>query len=287
MTSARPIAPLEPSIIDKLIARAFEEDLGLKGDITTKATVDEDQTAIADLTARQDGTVSGVALAQAAFDKVDPKLSFKAVKQDGDLVVAGDVIATVSGAARAILTAERVALNFLGHMSGIATLTRQYVDAVAGHAARIADTRKSTPGLRAVEKYAVRCGGGVNHRSGLFDAVLIKDNHIVAAGGLEAAIERARSEVGHMTKIEVEVDTLEQLGAALAYPIDAVLLDNMSPVDLKSAVAMAAGRVVTEASGGVTLATVADIAASGVDMISIGALTHSAPGFDVGLDFRE
>lgn len=287
MTLTQSPAPLESTIVDDLVKRALAEDLGLKGDITTKATVDADEQATADITARQSGVVSGIAVAIAAFQQLDPAVSCDIKKQDGACVEAGDIIATVNGPARAILTAERVALNFLGHMSAIATLTRRYVDAVHGTRAKIVDTRKTTPGLRAIEKYAVTCGGGQNHRSGLFDAVLIKDNHIVAAGGIEPAIERAKSNVGHMTKIEVEVDTLTQLEAALHHPIDAVLLDNMTPQELKAAVERVAGRVVTEASGGVTLETVADIAATGVEMISIGALTHSAPVFDIGLDFQE
>jgi nicotinate-nucleotide pyrophosphorylase (carboxylating) len=196
------------------------------------------------------------------------------------------VVARISGNARAILTGERVALNYLGRLSGIASLTRRYVDAVAGTKAAIADTRKTTPGLRAFEKYAVRCGGGQNHRTGLFDAILIKDNHIVAAGGVETAIARARAYAGHMVKIEVEVDTLDQLALVLNHKVDAVLLDNMALDTLAKAVKMVGGRLITEASGGVSLTTVRAIADSGVDLISVGALTHSASVLDLGLDFE-
>ena len=224
-------------------------------------------------------------MAEAAFRALDPNVVFTIETEDGEAVSAGGIIARISGDARAILSAERVALNFLGRMSGIATLTRRYVDAIAGTNAKIVDTRKTTPGLRAFEKYAVRCGGGHNHRVGLFDAVLIKDNHIVAAGGITAAIRSARAAAGHMTKIEVEVDTLEQLQVALREKIDCVLLDNMKPAALADAVKIVAGRCLTEASGGVNLDTVRDIAATGVDLISVGALTHSAPVLDLGLDF--
>jgi len=237
------------------------------------------------IAARKAGVVSGFDVAKAAFQIVDAGTSVTAERADGAVVAPGEVIARVKGNARALLTAERVALNFMGRMSGIASLTRRYADAVAGTRARIVDTRKTTPGLRAFEKYAVRCGGGHNHRTGLFDAVLIKDNHIVAAGGVAAAVERARAAAGHMVKIEVEVDTIDQLDEVLRHRIDAVLLDNMSPEMLKKAVKLVAGRCLTEASGGVNLDTVAAIAASGVDMISVGALTHSAPVLDIGLDF--
>ena len=213
------------------------------------------------------------------FRALDRNVTFTRKFEDGDAVIAGDVLATVSGNARAILTGERVALNFVGRMSGIATFTGRYVAATADTKATVIDTRKTTPGLRAFEKYAVRCGGGGNHRSGLFDAVLIKDNHIIAAGGLDAAIEAARDAAGHMLKIEVEVDTLEQLKDVLKHPVDAVLLDNMSLKMLETAVDMVGDKALTEASGGVTLDTVGDIAKTGVDLISIGALTHSAPVF--------
>ena len=279
------LAPIAAPTVDAAIRAALAEDLGLVGDITTNATVAADATAVAVIATRKDGVVSGLQLAEAAFRELDVGAHFKIAHGDGALVKAGDVIATVSGNARAILTAERVALNFMGRMSGIATLTRHYVDAVKGTNAKIADTRKTTPGLRAFEKYAVRCGGGQNHRTGLFDAVLIKDNHIVAAGSLSRAIEGARAAAGHMVKIEVEVDTLDQLREVLKHKVDAVLLDNMSNAQLKDAVALVAGRCITEASGGVNLETVRAIAETGVDMISVGALTHSAPVLDLGLDF--
>lgn len=278
-------APLPAPLIMTAVTAALAEDLGLAGDITTNATVAADAKADAVIGARKPGVVAGLQLAEAAFRALDPNVTFKINKPDGAKVLPGDVIARIAGNARAILTAERVALNYLGRLSGIATLTRQYVDAIAGTNARIADTRKTTPGLRAFEKYAVRCGGGQNHRTGLFDAVLIKDNHIVAAGGLAKAITAARAHAGHMVKIEVEVDTLEQLDQVLQHKVDAVLLDNMSPAQLKDAVKRIAGRCLAEASGGVNLGTVRQIADSGVDLISAGALTHSAPVLDLGLDF--
>ena len=286
MTSAVNIPTLAQTLIDAAIREALSEDLGLAGDITTNATVAADAKAEAVIATRRDGVVSGLPLAEAAFRALDPRITFEIHKPDGSAVKPGETIATVSGNARAILTAERVALNFMGRMSGIATLTRKYCDAVSGTNAKIADTRKTTPGLRAFEKYAVRCGGGQNHRSGLFDAILIKDNHIVASGGIEAAIKAAHIAAGHMLKIEVEVDTLEQLDQVLKHKIDAVLLDNMTPAQLKDAVKRVAGRCLTEASGGVNLDTVRAIAESGVDMISVGALTHSAAVLDLGLDFK-
>jgi nicotinate-nucleotide pyrophosphorylase (carboxylating) len=286
MSTASALSLLPAPLVDAAIRAALTEDLGLAGDITTNATVAATTLAEAVIATRKPGVVSGLQLAEAAFRAMDPNADFKIKAGDGTVVAAGDVIAIVSGNARAILTGERVALNFMGRMSGIATLTRRYVDAVAGTNAKIADTRKTTPGLRAFEKYAVRCGGGQNHRTGLFDAVLIKDNHIVAAGGLSTAISAARAAAGHMVKIEVEVDTIEQLDEVLKHKIDAVLLDNMTPVQLREAVQRVAGRCLTEASGGVNLDTVRAIAESGVDMISVGALTHSAPVLDLGLDFK-
>lgn len=277
---------LHQHVIENAVRIALHEDLGLKGDVTTNATVSRTATAIADIVAREAGIIAGIDVAKAAFLELDRDLAFKANVNDSAAVASGDIVCSISGSASALLSAERVALNFLGHLSGIASLTRKYVDAVSHTNATIIDTRKTTPGLRALEKYAVTCGGGSNHRSGLFDAILIKDNHVVAAGGLESAISRARSAAVHVLKIEVEVDTLEQLQEVLRHKVDAVLLDNMPPEKLKEAVALAAGKVATEASGGVNLETVAAIAASGVDFISIGALTHSAPVFDVGLDFR-
>jgi nicotinate-nucleotide pyrophosphorylase (carboxylating) len=273
-----------------LVARAVEaallEDLGLTGDITTNATVGAAANATAAFAARGPGVISGLDVAREAFRMLDPEIAFEAMVSEGDHVDAKTVVAEVSGSARAILTGERVALNFMGRMSGIATLTRRYVDAISGTKAQIADTRKTTPGLRAFEKYAVRCGGGHNHRTGLFDAILIKDNHIVAAGGLTQAILAARAHAGHMVKIEVEVDTLKQLEEVLSHKVDAVLLDNMTPDTLRKAVAMVGGRAITEASGGVNLQTVRRIAETGVDVISIGALTHSAAVLDLGLDFQ-
>jgi nicotinate-nucleotide pyrophosphorylase (carboxylating) len=280
------LAPLPRPLVATAVAEALAEDLGLVGDVTTNATIPADAQSTALLKARAPGAVSGIALARAAFHALDPALAFTVTKPDGGIVATGDTIAEISGSARAILSAERVALNFMGRMSGIATLTARYVAAVAGTRAAIVDTRKTTPGLRAFEKYAVRCGGGRNHRIGLFDAVLIKDNHIIAAGGLERAIKAARDHAGHILKIEVEVDTLEQLERVLQHRVDAVLLDNMSPETLKKAVTMVAGRSLTEASGGVNLDSVRDIAETGVDLISVGALTHSAPVLDLGLDFQ-
>jgi nicotinate-nucleotide pyrophosphorylase (carboxylating) len=277
---------LPSSVVDKAVAEALAEDLGLGGDITTEATVAAGTHASGVIAARKAGTVAGVQLAEAAFRTLDPQVAFERVVGDGGRVKAGGVIARIAGDARALLTAERTALNFVGHLSGIATLTARYVAAVGGTKARIVDTRKTTPGLRALEKFAVRCGGGVNHRFGLFDAVLIKDNHIVAAGGIAAALQRARAHAGHMVKVEIEVTTLEELDAALQLSPDAVLLDNMPVSTLKAAVTKVAGQVVTEASGGVTLDTVRAIAETGVDLISIGALTHSAPVLDIGLDFN-
>lgn len=276
---------LSHNLVLSAVRSALDEDLGLSGDITTNATVGADVGANALLVARKPGVVSGLALAEAAFRELDPNCAFEIDIEDGQSIVANDTVARISGNARAILTAERVALNFMGRMCGIATLTRRYVEAIVDTNAKIVDTRKTTPGLRAFEKYAVTCGGGHNHRFGLFDAVLIKDNHIVAAGGVAEAIKAAQSTVGHMTKIEVEVDTLEQLEIVMREKIDCVLLDNMGPTELRNAVNTVAGRCLTEASGGVNLDTVREIAAAGVDLISVGALTHSAPVLDLGLDF--
>jgi nicotinate-nucleotide pyrophosphorylase (carboxylating) len=276
---------LPGSLVDKAVAEALAEDLGMGGDITTEATVPAGTRASGVIAARKAGTVAGVQLAAAAFKTIDPFVEFEVVAGDGERVEAGGIIARVKGDARALLTAERTALNFLGRLSGIATLTARYVSAIAGTHARIVDTRKTTPGQRALEKFAVRCGGGVNHRFGLFDAVLIKDNHIVAAGGVGAALQRARAHAGHMVKVEIEVTSLDELDDALQLDPDAVLLDNMPLEMLKAAVAEVAGRVVTEASGGVNLETVRAIAETGVDHISVGALTHSAPVLDIGLDF--
>lgn len=277
--------PLPAPTVENAINAALAEDLGLQGDITTNATVAATAKAEAVIAARKPGVIAGLQLAEAAFRALDPGVRFEVVVADGESVENGSIVARISGSARALLTAERVALNYMGRLSGIATLTHSYVTAIQGTAAKIADTRKTTPGLRAFEKYAVRCGGGQNHRTGLFDAVLIKDNHIVAAGGIAKAVTAARAAAGHMVKIEVEVDTLDQLDEVLQHKVDAVLLDNMTPDQLRAAVKRVAGRCLTEASGGVNLETVRAIAESGVDMISVGALTHSATVLDLGLDF--
>jgi len=279
------LTPLPGHVIEEAVTRALQEDLGLAGDITSAATIPAGQSSEASIVAREDGVVAGLALARAAFHALDPHIVLTAQAADGQHAEAGTALAHISGNTRAILGAERVALNFLGRMSGIATLTAQYVAAVAGTRAKITCTRKTTPGLRALEKYAVRAGGGVNHRFGLFDGILIKDNHVAAAGGVAAAVEQARAAAGHMVRIEVEVDTLAQLDEALAQGADIILLDNMSGDALREAVSRARGRAVLEASGGVSLETVGAIAATGVDLISVGALTHSVRCLDVGLDF--
>ena len=273
-------------VIEPLVRAALLEDLGRAGDITTDAIVPTQAHAETALVARQAGVVAGLDLALLAFKLVDPAIIASAERPDGARLAPGDVIATVVGPARGILTAERVALNYLCHLSGIATATAAIVEAVRGHRARITCTRKTTPGLRAVQKYAVRVGGGANHRFGLDDAVLIKDNHIAAAGGIRPAVERVRASIGHLVKVEVEVDTLVQLEEALAVGVHAVLLDNMQPEELRRAVAMVDGRAITEASGGVTPTTAPSIAATGIDLISIGWLTHSVTALDIGLDYR-
>jgi nicotinate-nucleotide pyrophosphorylase (carboxylating) len=275
----------EAVLIEPIVRRALEEDLGRAGDITSELTVPADRTARARLVARKPGTVAGLIAAERAFRLLDTSIQFRCELPDGSAAAAGEVLAIVVGPARAILTAERVALNFTGRLSGIATATRALVDAVKSTSAKIVDTRKTTPGLRVLEKYAVGCGGGFNHRFGLDDAVLIKDNHIAAAGSLAEAVQRVRAGTAHMTKIEVEVDTLMQLEEALALGVDTILLDNMSLEDLRRAMAMAKGRAVLEASGNITLATVRAIAETGVDYISSGAITHSASSLDVALDF--
>lgn len=285
MTKNTPGHSLPEVIVEKLVRQALEEDLGLAGDITTRATIAPDAVAKAAIVARQEGRIAGLQCAEKAFRLVDTNCEFQALVTDGSDVTDGEQVALVSGPAAAILTGERVALNFLCHLSGIATLTRTFVNAVEGTGAHICCTRKTTPGLRAFEKYAVRMGGGQNHRFGLYDAVLIKDNHIAAAGGIEAAVTAARAHAGHMIKVEVEVDTLDQLDELLNLPADAALLDNMSLDDLKEAVARSRGKLVTEASGGVSLKTVREIAKTGVNLISIGALTHSSKTLDLGLDF--
>ncbi|WP_406857414.1 carboxylating nicotinate-nucleotide diphosphorylase [Alsobacter sp. KACC 23698] len=275
---------LNPLLIDEAVRRALDEDLGRAGDITTNATIPAAATATAVIASRQPGVISGLPLAAAAFRILDPMVRFEPVAQDGERVAAGGVVARVSGPARSILSAERVALNFMGRLSGVAAHTAAYVDEVRGTPARIVCTRKTTPGLRAFEKYAVKCGGGANHRYGLDDAVLIKDNHVAVAGGVAQALRAAKAAVGHLVKIEIEIDGLAQLDAVLAEGADVVLFDNMSPSDMAEGVRRVAGRMRTEASGNVNLQTVRAIAESGVDMISVGALTHSSKVLDLGLD---
>jgi len=282
-----PGVELPRMLVEQAVRAALAEDLGLAGDITTDPIVPADARGVAALVARKPGVIAGLDLAEAAFRTLDPEVQFTRVIDDGGKVEGGGTIAKIKGRTRALLTGERTALNFFGRLSGIATLTSAYVEAVKGTKTRIACTRKTTPGLRAFEKFAVRCGGGVNHRFGLYDAVLVKDNHIAAAGGLEAALKLLRLRAGHMVRVEVEVevDTLQQLEEALQFPIDAVLLDNMDVATLKKAVALVNGKVLTEASGGVTLETVGEIAATGVDLISVGALTHSARNLDSSLEW--
>ncbi len=271
-------------LIAEAVRAALKEDLGRAGDITTAATIPAEAMATAFLVTRKAGVLAGLEVAARAFHAIDPSIRFEARTSDGHAMDAGFVVAEIEGPARAILSAERVALNFLCHMSGIATATAAFVDKVKHTRARITDTRKTTPGLRAFEKYAVRCGGGMNHRFGLDDAILIKDNHIAVAGGVIPAIRAARAAAGHLVKVEVEIDTLDQLAEAMVEPPDAVLLDNMTPAELGEAVKLTAGRAVTEASGNVTLETVGRIAETGVDVISSGWITHSAPILDLALD---
>ena len=275
---------LNPLTVRDAVAAALAEDLGRAGDITTNACIPAGTPAALVIASRANGVISGIDLAREAFRQIDPSVDFTADVRDGGSVEPGTVVARVSGPARSILSAERVALNFMGRMSGIASLTARYVERVAHTRARIVDTRKTTPLLRAFEKHAVRSGGGMNHRFGLDDAVLIKDNHIAVAGSIAAALRAAKAHAGHMVKIEIEVDTLAQLVEVLDEGADVVLLDNMSPTLLRQAVEMVGGRMLTEASGGINLDTVAAVAETGVDMISVGALTHSAPVMDLGLD---
>ena len=279
------VAPLPRLLVERAGEAARREDLARAGDIPTLAPIPAETMSKAVIAARKPGRLAGLAFAESAFRQIDPAVAFVAETADGDRLVPGTVVARIEGPARAILSAERVALNFLGHLSGVATLTAAYAEKVAHTGAKIVCTRKTTPGLRAFEKHAVRCGGGANHRFGLDDAVLIKDNHIAACGGVALAIERARAFAGHLVKVEVEVDTLDQLREAMTAGPDAVLLDNMAPAMLREAVEIVAGRAVTEASGGVSLETVAAIAETGVERISVGAITHSAPVLDLGLDF--
>ena len=271
--------------MEPLVRRVLDEDLGSGGDVTSRAVISPEATARAHVVARERGVLAGVQPASLTFKLVDPTVELRFEADEGASIEAGEVVATVEGPTRSILTTERTALNFLSHLSGVATATGTLVAAVAGTDARICCTRKTTPGLRALEKQAVRAGGGANHRYGLSDAILIKDNHVAASGGVAAAIAAARRQSGPATTIEIEVDTLDQLGEALEAGASAVLLDNMALPDLLRAVEMTAGRAVLEASGRVTAETVGAIAETGVDFISSGWITHSAPVLDFGLDF--
>jgi nicotinate-nucleotide pyrophosphorylase (carboxylating) len=286
-TTLCPDAFLSPFAIEEAVTRALAEDFGRAGDITSTATVPAGRSGRAVVAARESGVISGLPLVEAAFRRLDPEVKLAARARDGDAVAAKAVLMTVEGDARALLGAERTALNFLGHLSGIATATATFVRLIAGTKARVCCTRKTTPGLRALQKYAVRCGGGFNHRFGLDDAILIKDNHIAVAGGIRAVLTRARAAAGHLVKIEIEVDTLDQLREVLDCGLaDVVLLDNMAPPLLKEAVTLVGGRLVTEASGGITHASAAAVAATGVDYLSSGAITHSSVNLDVGLDIE-
>jgi nicotinate-nucleotide pyrophosphorylase (carboxylating) len=282
-----PDAFLSPLEIDAAVDRALAEDLGRAGDVTSVAAVPADATAHAVVVARAPGTIAGLPLVAAALRRLAPEVRIAAEAGDGATVEAGTALLRVAGPARAILAAERVALNFLGHLSGVATATAAYARRIAHTKARITCTRKTTPGLRALEKYAIRCGGGFNHRFGLDDAILIKDNHIAVAGGIAAVLARTKAVAGHLVKVEIEVETLDQLREVLAAGgADVVLLDNMDVATMRRAVEIVAGKLVTEASGGVTLDTVAAIAETGVDYISSGALTHSSPNLDVAMDIE-
>jgi nicotinate-nucleotide pyrophosphorylase (carboxylating) len=280
------VNPLPPprSAVDDVLRRALAEDLGTAGDLTTAAIVPADATVSGQVVARAAGTIAGLDAALGVFDLLDGEVTVTADAADGDRVPAGTTLAYLEGSARTVLGGERTCLNLLGHLSGVATGTAQLVDAVAGTGARISDTRKTTPGLRALEKYAVRCGGGHNHRFGLHDAVMLKDNHLVATGSITAAVAAVRAAVGHLVVVQLEVDHLGQIPEALAAGVDVILLDNMGPEVLREAVELIGGRAVTEASGGITLADAHDVAASGVDVISVGWITHSVPRLDVALD---
>jgi len=277
---------LFPIQFEELLAAALREDLGRAGDLTSDATFEGGERASGRLVARRPGVIAGLDVAEAVFRRLDPDVEIERRVADGDRVAADTTLARVAGDAAALLAAERTALNFLGHLSGIATATAAFAEALRGTRARVVCTRKTTPGLRALEKYAVRCGGGANHRFGLDDAVLIKDNHLIVAGGVRAAVERARRRVGHLVRIEVEVGTLAELDEALAAGVEAILLDNFTLDDLRAAVARAGGRAVLEASGGITLESARAVAETGVDLLSVGALTHSSPVLDVALDLE-
>jgi nicotinate-nucleotide pyrophosphorylase (carboxylating) len=289
LAAERLLAPLPDLLVDPVVRAALAEDLGRAGDITAAACVPAGVRMTARFAARRPGRIAGLDCARLAIAALDPTARFAVKIADGQDAPAGGVLAEVEADARALLSAERVALNLLGRLSGVATMTAAYAKAVEGTGARITCTRKTTPGLRALEKYAVRCGGGINHRYGLDDAILIKDNHIAACGGIGPVLQRARAAAGHLVKVEIEVDTLAQFDEVLAFwesngAPDVVMLDNFSLDDLRLAVVRAKRRVLLEASGGVTLDTVRGIAETGVDVISSGALTHSAPALDVGLD---
>jgi nicotinate-nucleotide pyrophosphorylase (carboxylating) len=278
---------LSPLEIDAAVTRALEEDLGRAGDVTSTATIPEDATARAVVVARKGGTIAGLPLVAAAVRKLSTDIKIEAYARDGLRVAAKTELMAIAGNARAILAAERAALNYLGNLSGVASATAEFVRRIGDAKTRVTCTRKTTPGLRALQKYAVRCGGGFNHRFGLDDAMLIKDNHIAVAGGIAKVLERARAVAGQLVKIEIEVDSIAQLREVLATGLaDVVLLDNMDPPTLTEAVRLVAGRLVIEASGGITLDNVARIAATGVDYVSSGAITHSAPALDVALDIE-
>jgi nicotinate-nucleotide pyrophosphorylase (carboxylating) len=282
-----PDAFLSPLVVDETVTRALAEDLGRAGDVTSIATIPEGTQARALVVARAAGVIAGLPLVAAAFHKLAPEIEISAGLRDGASVAAKTTLMRLTGPAHAVLAAERTALNLLGHLSGVASATHEFVRRAAATKLRICCTRKTTPGLRALEKYAVRCGGGFNHRFGLDDAMLIKDNHIAVAGGIRAVLERARRAAGHLVKIEIEVDTLDQLREVLAIGLaDAVLLDNMDTATLREAVTLVAGKLPLEASGGITLDTIAAIAATGVDYASSGWITHSAPNLDVALDIE-
>ncbi|MXN66060.1 carboxylating nicotinate-nucleotide diphosphorylase [Stappia sp. GBMRC 2046] len=286
MTRELRLPTLPHLMVEDAVKAALLEDWGRAGDITSEATIPAKALADAVIAARHPGRLAGIDLAAAAFRLTDADVHFSAELGDGAKLAPGDVVARIEGPARAVLSAERVALNFLGHLSGIATATAAFAELISHTKASIVCTRKTTPGLRAFEKYAVRCGGGANHRFGLDDAILIKDNHIAVAGGVDQAIESAKAFAGHLVKIEVEVDTLDQLEEALRSKPDVVMLDNMPPEILRQAVEIAGGKVLLEASGGVNLDTVKAIAETGVDLISVGAITHSASVLDLGLDIE-
>jgi nicotinate-nucleotide pyrophosphorylase (carboxylating) len=274
---------LNPIALTELVKNALLEDIG-PGDITTEATIPDDAQAVAVLYCKEEGVVCGHQVAQAAFQLFDPTVTYEILVPEGTLVEIGTKIARVAGPARSVLTCERVALNFIQRMSGIATVTRRLSESIKYHRARLVETRKTTPGLRLIEKYAVRVGGGVNHRYGLHDAILIKDNHIAVVGSIKEAVLAARKAAPHVMKVEVEVDTLEQLEEALEAGADVILLDNMDIEQLKKAVEITNGKAILEASGGITAANLADVARTGVDIVSMGALTHSVKSLDISLD---